>query len=136
MPEVRTMTTSPLVVSVSDLRRRLATVIDEVNRYRRPLFVTQYGLVTAVLVSAEEHAASRPGTRIEPNDGRRAAVYPPPALAPSPSHRSPRLTPLPTRRVWTKYGLCDFETAQVLAAQGVDTELVFTEEGWLPDDEG
>jgi prevent-host-death family protein len=130
------MATRPLVVTVSDFRRRLAALIDEVNRRGHPLFVTQYGLVTAVLISAEAHDASRPGDRIEPNDVHHAAVSQSSALALPPSHRSPRLTPLPTRRVWTQYGLCDFETAQVLAAQGVDTELVLTDEGWLADDEG
>ncbi len=47
------MARGPLVVTVSDLRRRLAALIDEVDRHGHPLFVTQYGLVTAVLVSAE-----------------------------------------------------------------------------------
>jgi len=43
---------------------------------------------------------------------------------------------LPTRRIWTQYGLCVFEIAEVLAEQGVETELVWTDEGWLTDDEG
>jgi hypothetical protein len=42
----------------------------------------------------------------------------------------------PARRVWTRYGWLDFELAQVLAEQGVETELIWTEEGWWTDDEG
>ena len=126
------------VVTVSDCRRRLATLIDEVNRSGHPLFVTQYGQVTAVLVSAEEYSTWRSTDPARRDDGRCRARRRSPrsVVRVPPSHRSPRLTPLPTRRVWTEYGLCDYETAQVLAEQGVDTELVWTEEGWLTDDEG
>lgn len=124
------------VVTVSDCRRRLAALIDEVNRRGHPLLVTQYGQVTAVLVSAEEYGTWRSTAPAGPVDGRCRPASPRPVLRVPPSHRSPRLTPLPTGRVWTQYGLCDFETAQVLAEQGVDTELVWTEEGWLTDDEG
>ena len=130
------MARGPLVVTVSDLRRRLAALIDEVDRHGHPLFVTQYGLVTAVLVSAEEYGTWRSLDPADPDERRRSPEPRPSHLRIPPSHRSPRLTPLPTTRVWTQYGRCDFETAQVLAEQGVETELVLTEEGWLLDDEG
>jgi hypothetical protein len=32
--------------------------------------------------------------------------------------------------------MCDFEVAEILAGQGIETELVWTDEGWLTDDEG
>jgi hypothetical protein len=32
--------------------------------------------------------------------------------------------------------MADFEVAEVLAEQGVETELIWTEEGWLTDDDG
>ena len=41
-----------------------------------------------------------------------------------------------TRPFWTEYGWCDYESARTLAQQGMTTELVLTEDGWLPDDEG
>ena len=130
------MATEPCVVTVSDFRRRLATLLDEVSRRRHPLFVTQYGLVTAVVVSAEEYGLWRSQVAAG-HDKRNCATGPSPtALRLTAAHRSPRLTPLPTRKVWTQYGLCDFEIAQVLAEQGVDTELLLTDEGWLTDDEG
>jgi prevent-host-death family protein len=130
------MASGPLVVTVSDFRRRLAVLIDEVDRHGHPLFVTQYGLVTAVLVSAEEYGTWRSADPADPDERRRWPAPQPSRLRISPSHRSSRSTPLPTTKVWTQYGRCDFETAQVLAEQGVETELVWTDEGWLLDDEG
>ena len=130
------MEIEPFVVTVSGLRRRLADLIDEVNRRGHPVFVTQYGRVTAILVSREEYASWRS------RDARRPDLpHPTPPRAPEAPRlanwqRSSWLTPLPTRKVWTDGGLCDFAVAQVLAEQGVDTELVLTDEGWLTDDEG
>jgi prevent-host-death family protein len=123
-----------LVVTVSELRRRLAALIDEVDQQEHPVFVTQYGVVTAVLISRREYESGRQereSRRCEPCDSGRASAVP--AIASS--RRSRRLTPEPTRRVWTQYGWCDFVVAQVLAEQGVETELVFTDEGWMTDDE-
>ncbi len=130
------MAIGPFVVTVSDFRRRPATLIDEVSRRRHPLFVTQYGLVTAVLVSTQEYGTWRSQSPVGQDERRCVSGSQPTALRLPAAHRSRRLTPLPTRKVWTQYGLCDFETAQVLAEQGADTELLLTDEGWLTDDEG
>jgi prevent-host-death family protein len=129
------VTVGPFVIGVSDLRRRLASLIDEVDRGGHPLFITHHGAVAAVLISREEYRALRPDDARphHPGDGQRPVQ--PVARTPSSRH-SGRCTVLPTRRVWTQYGWCDFEVAQVLAEQGVDTELVLTEEGWMTDDEG
>ena len=128
------MAASPLVVSVSDFRRRLAELIDAVDRTRRPLFVTLYGTVAAVLVSREEYATWHGDER----RGRDERAAPPhPSILPSMplSRRGPRATVLPERRVWTQLGMCDFDVAEVLAEQGLETELIWTDEGWLTDDE-
>jgi|GEM_PF-2418533 len=45
------MPAGPFVVTVSELRRRLATLIDEVDRGEHPIFITHYGQVCAVIVS-------------------------------------------------------------------------------------
>jgi prevent-host-death family protein len=130
--EVLNMPTGPFVVSVTELRRRLSPLLAQVDDGERPLFITQFGQVTAVLVSRSEYRSWQ----------ERASARPPmPPIFPrengvAPSQRSARLTPLPSRKVWTAYGMCDYEIARVLAAQGVETELVLTEEGWLTDDEG
>jgi prevent-host-death family protein len=125
----------PFVVAVSNLRKRLASHIDEVNRGKHPLFITHHGVVAAVLISRDEYRDLCPdvGRPRRPGD-----TLQPVQLVPKkpPSRRSGRCTVLPTRRVWTQYGWCDFEAAQVLAEQGVDTKLILTEEGWMTDDEG
>ena len=38
--------------------------------------------------------------------------------------------------IWTQFGRCHFEIAELLAEQGVETELIWTDEGWATDDEG
>jgi prevent-host-death family protein len=135
------VTVGPYVVSVSEFRRRLADLIEEVGRREQPLFIMQHGFVTAVLISPEQY---RERSSAE-EQGRRALCGPerdgPPTaaqLAPrrSTSQRQPDSTLMPTRGVWTQYGWLDFELAQVLAEQGVETELIPTDEGWLTDDEG
>lgn len=129
------MVVGPFVVGVSDLRRRLASLIDEVDRGGHPLFITHHGVVAAVLISKAEYHARCPedGGLRRPGDEQRPVQL----VAKSPPSRRSRLSSvLPTRRVWTQYGWCDFEVAQVLAEQGVDTELILTEEGWMTDDEG
>lgn len=129
------MVVGPFVVGVSDLRRRLASLVDEVDRGGHPLFITHHGVVIAVLISREEYRACCPhdGRPRRPGDEQRSIHL---IAKGPPSRRSGRSTVLPTRRVWTQYGWCDFEVAQVLAEQGVDTELILTEEGWMTDDEG
>jgi prevent-host-death family protein len=48
------MSRAPVIVTVSDLRRDTARLIERVCRSGEPLFVTQRGYATAVLLSREE----------------------------------------------------------------------------------
>ncbi len=136
------MAVGPFVVGVSELRRRLADLIEEVGGGEHPLFITQHGLVTAVLISRDQYRSwcpeseKRRHTEGEPRRIERDTRQPGVAPARPSAARIQRSPVVPTRRVWTQYGWCDFEIAQVLAEQGVETELVFTDEGWLTDDEG
>jgi prevent-host-death family protein len=134
------MAVGPLVVGVSELRRRLAALIFQVERGEHPLFITQHGFVSAVLISRKQYNEWCPDTERRRHEGqprhgdqaRRSS-----GSAPVGQHRRrPGYEVVPTRKVWTQYGWCDFEVAQVLAEQGVDTELVPTGEGWFTDDEG
>jgi prevent-host-death family protein len=128
------MAIGPFVVRVTDLRRRLADLIDQVARGEHPLFITQHGFVTAVLISREQYRAWCPdGTPCTPVSRRGDERE----LAPRRgAHPRPGSSVRPVRRVWTQYGWLEFDLAQVLAEQGVQTELVWTEEGWWTDDEG
>ena len=128
------MATGPFVASVSELRRRLAAFIEEVGRGEHPLFITQHGCITAVLISRELYHSWRPESERRDGGGGRERVSR--DRGAPPTRRSTRSSVLPERRVWTQYGWCDFVVAQVLAEQGVDTELILTEEGWMTDDEG
>ena len=128
------MANGRFVVSVSEFRRQLAALIDDVSRTHHPLFLTQYGTIAAVLVSREEYASWHPDER-SGRDGHAAPSQLPGAGVPR-SQRGPRLTALPERRIWTQFGRCDFEIAELLAEQGVETELIWTDEGWATDDEG
>lgn len=47
---------APVVVTVTDLRRDAARLIAQMERSHAPLFVTQRGYVTAVVLSREEYA--------------------------------------------------------------------------------
>jgi prevent-host-death family protein len=49
------MSGAPVVVTVSELRRNAAHLIVQVERSHDPVFVTQRGWVTAVLLSREEY---------------------------------------------------------------------------------
>jgi prevent-host-death family protein len=129
------MATGPFVVSVTEFRRQLSALIDDVSRNQHPLFLTLYGTVAAVLVSREEYGSWRPDER-RGRDGPAAPGQPSVVPRTPPSRHSPRLTAPPERRIWTRLGMADFEVAAVLAEQGVETELIWTEEGWLTDDEG
>lgn len=135
------MGVGPFVVGVSELRRHLADLIDQVGRGKRPLFITQYGFVTAVLISRKQYQEWCPDGEASRHTGgeRRHAEHT--SRSGEFAGGASRLRPLgdtvlPTRRIWTQYGWCDFESAQVLAEQGVETELVLTDQGWLTDDEG
>jgi prevent-host-death family protein len=128
------MADSRFIVSVSEFRRQLAALVEDVSRTQRPLFLTQYGAVAAVLVSREEYASWHPDER-GGRDGH-ATRSQLPSTGIQRSQRGPRLTALPERRIWTQFGRCDFEIAELLAEQGVETELIWTDEGWMTDDEG
>jgi prevent-host-death family protein len=134
------MAVGPLVVGVSELRRRLADLIFQVERGEQPLFITQHGFVSAVLISRKQYDDWCPDGERRRHEGQprrtdHSQLPAGPALA-GQHRRRPGFTVVPTRKVWTQYGWCDFEVAQVLAEQGVDTELIPTDEGWYTDDEG
>jgi hypothetical protein len=134
------MAVGRLVVSVSELRRRLATLIYDLERDEHPLFITQYGCVCAVLISRRQYDDWCPDGEHRRYEGQRCRddrELRERASALAGQHRRrPGYSVVPERKVWTQYGWCDFEVAQVLAEQGVDTELVPTAEGWFTDDEG
>jgi prevent-host-death family protein len=134
------MAVGPLVVGVSELRRRLAALIFEVERGEHPLFITRHGFVSAVLISRKLYDKWCPDDerRRHEEQPRRAdhSQRPAGSALTGQYRRRPGSTVVPARKVWTQYGWCDFEVAQVLAEQGVDTELVPTDEGWFTDDEG
>jgi prevent-host-death family protein len=46
---------APVIVPVSDLRRDTARLIQKACKSHEPLFITQRGYVTAVLLSREEY---------------------------------------------------------------------------------
>jgi prevent-host-death family protein len=53
------MDKTPHIVPVSELRRSAARLIEEAFRTQEPLFVTQRGYVTAVLLSREGYETVR-----------------------------------------------------------------------------
>jgi prevent-host-death family protein len=134
----------PTVVPVSDLRRHAARFIDLVTTANAHVFVAQRGYVTAVLVSRAEYEAL-----IRCREERERDIAARGSSLGSPSPRDERdwlaLSVVQTGRsnedllsrpFWTEYGWCDYESARTLAQQGVATELVKSDDGWLPDDEG
>ena len=53
------MDESPRVVPVTDIRRDIARLIEEVNRSCRPVFISQRGYLTAVLLSCDRYERLR-----------------------------------------------------------------------------
>ena len=49
------MSRAPIIVTISDLRRDTARLIERAGRSREPLFITQRGYATAVLLSRGEY---------------------------------------------------------------------------------
>jgi len=49
------MSKTPLIIPVSELRRDIARLIFRIERSHQPMFITQRGYVTAVLLSREEY---------------------------------------------------------------------------------
>ena len=49
------MSVAPIIVPVSELRRDVAQLILRMERSHQPVFITQRGYMTAVLLSREEY---------------------------------------------------------------------------------
>ena len=108
------MDESPRVVPVTDIRRDVARLIEEVNRSCRPVFISQRGYLTAVLLSCDRYER----LRREASEGSGAG-------------QSQRRRPEePFRR--TQYGPHDFETAKLFSQDGFRTGLDELPEDWLP----
>jgi prevent-host-death family protein len=101
-------------VPVTDIRRDIARLIEEVNRSSRPVFISQRGYLTAVLLSCDRYEA----LRRELNASQH-------------KQRSVRLRrDEPVSRM--EFGPYDIETAQLFALEGYATELDEIPEGWMP----
>ena len=107
------MDESPRVVPVTDIRRDVARLIEEVNQSCRPVFISQRGYLTAVLLSCDRYE----GLRREASEGSGTA-------------RGRRRPAEPFRR--TQYGPHDFETARLFSEDGFRTDLDELPDGWLP----
>jgi prevent-host-death family protein len=108
------MDRSPGVVPVTDVRRDIAHLIEEVNRSARPVFISQRGYLTAVLLSCDRYDSLRHDASVNERMSQ--------------STRS--LPRVPFRR--TQYGPCDYETARLFSQEGYETEFDEIPEGWLP----
>ena len=96
LPTVAGLDTTPIIIPVSDLRRDIARLIEKAHRAPDPLFITQRGYITAVLLSPQKYEDLRDAGR---NEQERS--------------KSPR--PLSDRRVLSvQYGPWDWETARLL----------------------
>jgi prevent-host-death family protein len=108
------MDESPRVVPVTDIRRDIARLIEEVNRSNRPVFVSQRGYLTAVLLSCDRYDHLRYEAERSSRAGRDL-------------RRRPEE---PFRR--TQYGPNDYETAHLFSQDGYRTELDELPDDWLP----
>ena len=108
------MDESPRVVPVTDIRRDVARLIEEVNRSCRPVFISQRGYLTAVLLSCDRYERLR----------REASEV---SGAGQIQRRRPEE---PFRR--TQYGPYDFETARLFAQEGLRPDLDQLPDEWLP----
>jgi prevent-host-death family protein len=107
------MDESPRVVPVTDIRRDVARLIEEVNRSCRPVFISQRGYLTAVLLSCDRYERLRREASEVPGAGR--------------SQRRPSEEPF--RR--TQYGPHDYETARLFSQDGFRTGLDELPDDWL-----
>jgi prevent-host-death family protein len=132
----------PTVVPISDLRRHAARFVDRVCRAHAHLIITQRGYATAVLLSLEDYKVLR---RCQEQRAHEILARPATHGAPPAEDRPPPMSyfqmerpaeDLLCRPYWTRHGWCDYESARTLAERGIETELILTDEGWLPDDEG
>lgn len=110
------MDETPRIVPVTDLRRHAASLIEEVNRSERPLFVSQRGYLTAVLLSCGRYERLLSEAKAGDRDDRSARR---------------RGTPWREPHHGREYGPVDYETARLLEAAGYETELSDLPEGWL-----
>jgi prevent-host-death family protein len=106
------MDETPRIVPVTDLRRQASRLIHEAFKSERPVFITQHGYITAVLLSSERYEdlrcdAERKSAPL-PRILRREEPY---------GHRA--------------YGPDDYETARLLSADGYATELDDVPPEWL-----
>ena len=129
------MDATPAVIRITDLHRNTTEVVNETIHSGRPVFVTQYGYVTAVLLSREQYDDLSHARRRENESDRSVSRS---GVARSLAPREPRrvVVPLHERLIRTQYGHCDYETARFLAEEGALTELVETEDGWVLDEGG
>ncbi len=87
---------TPIIIPVSELRRGIARVIDKAHRSPEPLYITQRGYITAVLMTPERYEELRDAARTE-------------------QQRSMSARRLNERRVLgVQYGPCDWETARLV----------------------
>ena len=96
---------TPILIPVSELRRDVARLIEKARRSPDPLFITQRGYITAVLMAPARYEDLRDAARAEPERIRIER------------------RPLDDRRIHgLQYGPWDWETARLTDADGEDEE--------------
>jgi prevent-host-death family protein len=108
------MDKAPRIVPVTDVRRDIAHLIEQVNRSARPVFISQRGYLTAVLLSCDRFDSLLHDASVKQRI----------------PHTTSSVPRVPFRR--TEYGPCDYETARLFSQEGYETELDEIPEGWLP----
>ena len=114
------MEAAPIIITVTELRRSAARIIDDAIKSDTPVFVTQNGHATAVLLSRRLYDRLLHGAVLEPDAEGAARSASEPAQASSRPDRRSRRSPL----VETLFGLCDPETASFLADEGFEAETL------------
>ena len=96
LPTVAGLDATPIIIPVSELRRDIARLIEKAHRSPDPLFITQRGYITAVLLTPQKYEDLRDAGRSDQERGT----------------SSRRLT---DRRVLgVQYGPWDWETAGLM----------------------
>ena len=91
---------TPILIPISELRRDVARLIEKARRSPGPLFITQRGYITAVLLAPDKYEDLRDAARPEPERIRIER------------------RPLDDRRIHgLQYGPQDFETARLTDAE-------------------
>ena len=65
LPKVAGLDTTPIIIPVSELRRDIARLIEKAHRSPDPLFITQRGYITAVLLTPQKYEDLRDAGRSE-----------------------------------------------------------------------